>query len=224
MLSTLKNSAKWCIGSNNFSAIRDVFQNEYIYSTGDPSRLMRIKQIGTEILHAGLKWGILGALADKTLVSLNLLPQPTPNSCHELIHRIIHLPDIPLNEIIKIEGFLGIGSILYAGYASIKKARALLNNFKQVFENKGSRIRFSKDQFKQLIGNTIDLAALSPIYFGSQKFGFAGAATTSLIFAAGDLGCKLADKADVYYSSPLKRTAKITAFVANLAFLSFQRF
>lgn len=58
---------KWCIGVNNYNAIVEVWNDNYYYNAIDVSPWMKIKQTGTEALHAGLKVTAVVSLLDRTI-------------------------------------------------------------------------------------------------------------------------------------------------------------
>jgi hypothetical protein len=123
------NTGRWCVGYNNWEAIKDILSDRYYYNDPNPTPLTKAKQIGTEVLHGTLKCFSLVTLVDRTVYAVtNLDPQIA-----EQFPLRISIPN--LSTIVHGTPYmLGIPSLLYTGSAFWNNGKEALKCLKKIIE------------------------------------------------------------------------------------------
>lgn len=184
-LNQIVEIAKWGSGLNNFYAIKDVITEEYNYDKGHNEPINKIKQIGTELLHAGLKYATYGTVIDKTCTYLNLFPSPEPETLrkatHILLNSVQDLPAIAFPWVIKSAGIISISAI---GVNTVTTASEGLRLLLQP-------VRIDSEphtiKFENLVKGLKKIASASvalPVFTATYIYGTTGAAISGLLHTA----------------------------------------
>lgn len=123
----------WCIGATNLNAINDIRRDKYYFNENDPTALTKVKQVGVELIHMGLKYSTWVTLLDKGFYSLTEkslgLAQLLPIPVHVTIPGSLGtVKDIG-------QTALGLVALTYIAKTSAKNLYEAKKNFSNVIQN-----------------------------------------------------------------------------------------
>jgi hypothetical protein len=176
-----KNAIEWSLGYNNLHAIDAVLKDEYRYHDWQAGSLIKLKQIGTELIHAGLKYTTLSMIADKSMVKIGILAEPEVGTFRDLTHRLAigGATSLFTSWAMHIAGAASLG---YAGRHCIKN----VNEARRVLSRVVSKRYFDHSELlKDVALTTLHLgnAAISaPVFYSAYKYGPQGAAFAAPAF------------------------------------------
>lgn len=192
----------WCLCTNNFNAIKDVFNDRYFYNEGDATSVTKAKQIGTELLHAGMKITSVLAITDKMIyeisgLDIGFLPRWAKAYSLDISTIINYTPTA-----------LGALAFAYAGNTCLKNlVEAKKSLGKAIKQDYDGNLSFSVSNLYEGIANA---STVFPLYYSVRHWGLPGALVAApLMYASSNYestnttAAKIAKFAIVVWTAPV---------------------
>lgn len=172
MIQDLSNSAyksfKWCVGENNLTAIQNVINDNYYYNETDATPLTKVKQMGTEALHAVGKWTVALTLADKAISELTTWE---PGFSEKLPIRITILnPSTILNHTVTVLGLLSLSYTIPVCFKNLNEAQKSFWKIIQVDYDNNFIVSFN-----DLAATVSNASTIFPVSYAIWHYGSYGA-------------------------------------------------